>query len=184
MVLIYCLLLAAGGGWVIDAALFGGMLSGTSVDLSRRDNFRALLMIPFFCILGFCAALYALRLLSPRPSLTLTPEGMEFRPIFGSTWFIGWDEISEVSIFDYRLDPAPRRYGIGIGLRDPDRYLKRLGFYSQQVARSNARKFGYHLYVSTALVSEPLENVHKTMQRFLDRSRQPGAPATHGRTNR
>ena len=175
LVLIYLLLVAAAGGWLIDAALLGGRFSGTSVNLPGRDNLRVLLMIPIICILGFSAALYAVRLLNPRPSLTLTPEGMEFRPFYGSARFVGWDEISEVSIFDYRLEHAARRYGIGIGLRDPDRYLKRLGFYGREDAKSNACKIGYHLFITTALVSEPLENVQKVMQRFLDMSRQTEA---------
>lgn len=178
------LLPAAACIWLIDAGLFAGRLLGTNVDLTGPRAIRLLGMVPFICIMLYFAALCAYRLWRPQPSLTLKTDGMEIRPFFGSARFVGWEDVTEITIFDYRQNFGKRIEGIGVGLRDPDRYMQGLSGLNRLDARSNARKFGYHLYVGRAMLTVPLENARETMQRFLDRSRQPEAPSAQGRTNR
>ena len=96
--------------------------------------------------------------------------------------FIRWDDISAISVFDYPWRSRLRGQGLGILLRDD--CLQQFDRRGRENAKANVHWVGYHLIVDKALVSEPLENVRETMQRFLDRGRQPETPAAHGRTNR
>ncbi|HSM40542.1 MAG TPA: STM3941 family protein [Afifellaceae bacterium] len=178
--LIGSLLFVAVSAWMIDGGLLGGRLMGTPEEFFRGSRSYSLLVaIPFGCIFVVCAAFYADRLLRPRPSLTLTTDGMGIYFWLGRTRFIRWDDISAISVFDY---PHMRGQGLGILLRDD--CLQQFDRRGRKNAKANLHWVGYYLIVHKALVSEPLENVRDTMQRFLERSRQPQAPAAHGRTNR
>lgn len=105
------LLPAAACIWLIDAGLFAGRLLGTNVDLTGPRAIRLLGMVPFICIMLYFAALCAYRLWRPQPSLTLKPDGMEIRPFFGSARFVGWEDVTEITIFDYRQNFGKRIEG-------------------------------------------------------------------------
>lgn len=145
---------ALGGLGFVIAALFILVEARPPSDFIMRVV--GVLGVLFF---GACSVIGFVRLLSPRPALLLTADGIHETSMICNLGTVAWEDITGFSYWETHHQRALCLY-----LRDPEKYIARLSPALQKLARANIGLAGTPLTIMQSNISIPLEALKDSIE--------------------
>lgn len=138
----------------------GGAVFILLTFISEGDIFTILLVrfigIISFLFFGLCLTYFSGRLISKKPALIITDEGIYENSSYIGAGKIKWHEVKDAYIYEYMGEKM-----LGIETYDPDLVISRKSGFKKFLVKTNKKLINSQISIPQNGVSITLEEIHK-----------------------